>query len=281
MGSASTTHPAQAQVARALVAFNWSALVARFPSRQLFDTARFLILATTEPRAVASAHTRAVLSSMEPAQLAELCGLLRLTPDTLMSDPHAVTARAHARLFGEALPAVDALPMLAAANPTCAPEGCEPSVLSVTIRSMMDDTETLAVAGGADAPLVLKRMMSERMSVPPERLRMFVELDDARTLSEQHVVSGSTLHVMRAAPDQNASMEIVVKTLTGKTHTLSVRPSDLIATVKEQLCAIDRTPVCHMRLIFAGSQLEDGKMLHDYNITLGSTLHLVVQLRGC
>ena len=103
------------------------------------------------------------------------------------------------------------------------------------------------------------------------------ELEDDRTLSDCNVVDGSTLYMRRRAA---GCLQIFVKTLTGKTITLQLDPWFMIEDVKAEIQDREGIPPEQQRIMFYGTQLEDGHTLDDYNIVRECTLRMILRLHG-
>ena len=76
-------------------------------------------------------------------------------------------------------------------------------------------------------------------------------------------------------------MQLYIKTLTGKTLTLDVHPSDTIEIVKCQIQDKEGIPPDQQILRLGYKVLEDEKKIEDYNIKKGDTLILQLKIRGC
>ncbi|CAH8620031.1 unnamed protein product [Heterobilharzia americana] len=75
-------------------------------------------------------------------------------------------------------------------------------------------------------------------------------------------------------------MDLFIETLTGRSFELHVSPAETVMSVKSKIQRAEGIPITQQHLIWQNSELDDHRRLRDYSISEGSTLRLVLSLRG-
>jgi len=113
-----------------------------------------------------------------------------------------------------------------------------------------------------------------------DHLNMFSSFATSRPITVADVLARSHSKILLVTLEDSRVIKIHVKTLTGKDIPISIEINQSIFDLKTKIYNLEGIPEDQQRLIWAGQQLDDDRSFNDYRIDTGSTLHLVLRLRG-
>ncbi|CAG8631762.1 16990_t:CDS:1 [Dentiscutata erythropus] len=129
----------------------------------------------------------------------------------------------------------------------------------------------------SDAIGYIKRKIQMKEGISSKNQKIFFgnrQLKNWNTLSYYNISWNDTLNF------DLCTINIYIKTLTGKNITIECVVSDTIDNIKQKIQDKENIQKNNQNLIFGGVFLEDNKILSEYCISKESTLHLILRSRN-
>uniref|UniRef100_A0A8B9S6Y0 2'-5' oligoadenylate synthase n=1 Tax=Apteryx owenii TaxID=8824 RepID=A0A8B9S6Y0_APTOW len=156
--------------------------------------------------------------------------------------------------------------------------------VKVKIRLLTGNSLTRTVS--LDTTILnLKEGIAQQWGIPPYQQRLGQQkpdqtlhiLQDSETLATCEIFCSTMLTLLHT---ETQEMQVLVKDIKNRTSTYTVRPTDTVRQLKEQICTQLGPPADQQRLTFGSEELEDRHTLAHYGIQSKSIIYLLLRLRG-
>ena len=128
----------------------------------------------------------------------------------------------------------------------------------------------------------VKATIQNLTGIPPKLQQLYfgdILIQNDTKISDYDIQEYSLLRLVSSATMDSSQalapvFQIFLKTLHEKTIILTVRASDSVESLRDKIQDREGIPPDSQKVVFEGRLLEDGRVLADYNIKKGDTLHL-------
>ncbi|KFP57103.1 2'-5'-oligoadenylate synthase-like 2, partial [Cathartes aura] len=156
--------------------------------------------------------------------------------------------------------------------------------VTIEVRQLGGTSLSMTVSPGTTVRQ-LKEQIEQMWGIPWYKQRLGLQepgrsalvLQDGETLATHGIFYNTVLMLLQTEPQ---AMEVFVKDDKNRTTTYTVRPSDTVRQLKEQIHARQGPPANQQRLTYGSRELEDRHMLAHYDIQPRSTIFMLLRLRG-
>ncbi|XP_072203423.1 2'-5'-oligoadenylate synthase 1-like [Excalfactoria chinensis] len=117
----------------------------------------------------------------------------------------------------------------------------------------------------------------QRLALQQNPSSCSIVLQNEDSLATRGLFYDTVLLLLHTEPRE---MEVLVKDSNNRTTVYTVRPTDTVKQLKQQIYARQNLPVEQQRLTYGTSELENHHTLEHYSVQPHSTIYLLLRLRG-